>query len=115
MKKFFGTENEYQNFNVEKKIFFNEFFCFLQGKIFFFLQAFINEAHQKKLAFQDKKNFFCFAVFENFSYKMKLFFNKKLKAFVRLFLEKITWLDIPARGVKSLEKIKHLPTPNFSF
>src|SRR5262252_141932 len=53
LKKFFGTENEYQNFHVEKKIFLSRFFYFLWLKKFFFLQAFINEAHQRKLPFQD--------------------------------------------------------------
>ena len=46
---------------------------------------------------------------------MKLFFNKKLKAFVRLFLEKITWLNIPARGVKSLKKLNTCQLQTFLF
>ena len=74
---------------LKKKFFSRAFFTFFNGKINFFLQAFINEAHQQELAFKAKKNFFLFCRLGFFNYKIFFLFGEKLKAFVRLFSREI--------------------------
>ena len=84
-----GQRTNIKIFMLKKKFFSRAFFTFFNGKINFFLQAFINEAHQQAPAFKAKKNFFFFCGLGNFNYKLFFLFREKLKAFVRLFFREI--------------------------
>jgi len=84
-----GQRTNIKIFMLKKKFFSRAFFTFFNGKINFFLQAFINEAHQQAPAFKAKKNIFLFCGLGNFNYKLFFLFSEKLKAFVRLFSREI--------------------------
>ena len=84
-----GQRTNIKIFMLKKKFFSTAFSTFFNGKINFFLQAFINEAHQQELAFRAKFFFFFFCGLGFFNYKVFFLFGEKLKAFVRLFLRQI--------------------------
>lgn len=63
MKFLLGTDDEYQTLYVDKKIFLSEILYFHIQEIFFWMQIFINEAHQPIHIFfnAEKKNSLCFS------------------------------------------------------